>query len=572
VTDVQAQVETVSQQTPVHGVTQVPAQVKAFGAAHAAGATTLQTPVALLQHLPTQGLGVQTLLAPWKAVPAKHPLAATAMVVQAQEEVVSQQTPGQTAPHVPAQVKTLGAAQLVEVVTVHAPLMLEQHLPVQGLGVHVLAAPWKVVPVGQPVAARVIALQAQEVVSQQTPAQTVPHVPPQVKMLGLTQLAGATMVQAPVAELQHLPVQGLGEQTLEAPWKVVPVAQPVAGTVIAAQEQEVVSQQTPGQTAAQVPAHVKTLGAGQLVEMLTVHAPLLLEQHLPVQGLGEQVLDAPWNVVPVAQPVAAVVIEVQAQVLVEQHTPGQTAAHVPAHVKTFGEAQLVEVVTVHAPLVLEQHLPVQGLGLQVLDAPWNVVPAAQPVAAVVIEVQAQVLVEQQTPGQTAAHVPPQVKTLGEVQLAGGTTVQAPLVLLQHLPVQGLGVQVLAAPWNVVPVAQPVAAVAMAAHAQEVESQQTPGQTAVHVPPQVNTLGATQLAGGTTVHAPLLLAQHLPVHGLGVQVAPEMNVLGGAHAVEDATVVQLHEVSQHAPPVPPPPVPTVIVSGVTVMLPVAMFVF
>jgi hypothetical protein len=55
-------------------------------------------------------------------------------------------------------------------------------------------------------------------------------------------------------------------------------------------------------------------------------------------------------------------------------------------------------------------------------------------------------VEQQTPGQAAAQVPPQVNTFGATQEAGATTVQTPVVELQHLPVQGLGEQTLVRPW------------------------------------------------------------------------------------------------------------------------------
>jgi hypothetical protein len=58
----------------------------------------------------------------------------------------------------------------------------------------------------------------------------------------------------------------------------------------------------------------------------------------------------------------------------------------------------------------------------------------------------QLVVLQQTPGQAAAQVPPQVKAFGAAQFAGATTVQTPVVELQHLPVQGLGEQVLVMPW------------------------------------------------------------------------------------------------------------------------------
>jgi hypothetical protein len=57
-TAVQAHVR-LSQQTPGQGEAQVPLQVNTFGAAHVAWAVTVQVPVALLQHLPMQGVGVQ---------------------------------------------------------------------------------------------------------------------------------------------------------------------------------------------------------------------------------------------------------------------------------------------------------------------------------------------------------------------------------------------------------------------------------------------------------------------------------------------------------------------------------
>jgi hypothetical protein len=73
-----------------------------------------------------------------------------------------------------------------------------------------------------------------------------------------------------------------------------------------------------------------------------------------------------------------------------------------------------------------------------------VVPPVQPARAT--EVQPQLEVSQQTPAHAEAQVPPQEKVLGEVQADGSVTVHAPVEALQHLPVQGLGVQVLEAPW------------------------------------------------------------------------------------------------------------------------------
>jgi hypothetical protein len=71
-------------------------------------------------------------------------------------------------------------------------------------------------------------------------------------------------------------------------------------------------------------------------------------------------------------------------------------------------------------------------------------PAAQPVVRTAAQLHADV--EQHTPGQAAAQVPPQVNELGAVQAAGVVNEQTPVTELQHLPVQGLGEQTLAAPW------------------------------------------------------------------------------------------------------------------------------
>jgi hypothetical protein len=57
---VQAQLA-LSQQTPGHGVAQVPLQENVFGAVQAVGAVTEHAPVATLQHLPMQGVGVQVV-------------------------------------------------------------------------------------------------------------------------------------------------------------------------------------------------------------------------------------------------------------------------------------------------------------------------------------------------------------------------------------------------------------------------------------------------------------------------------------------------------------------------------
>lgn len=57
-----------------------------------------------------------------------------------------------------------------------------------------------------------------QLASQQTPGQAAAQVLPQVKVPIAAHVTEFTSVQAPVVELQHLPTQGLGEQTLVAPW------------------------------------------------------------------------------------------------------------------------------------------------------------------------------------------------------------------------------------------------------------------------------------------------------------------------------------------------------------------
>jgi hypothetical protein len=51
--------------------------------------------------------------------------------------------------------------------------------------------------------------------------------------------------------------------------------------------------------------------------------------------------------------------------MLSQQTPGQGVAQVPLQVKTFGVVHAAGALTVHAPLPASQHLPMQGVGLQV---------------------------------------------------------------------------------------------------------------------------------------------------------------------------------------------------------------
>jgi hypothetical protein len=92
-----------------------------------------------------------------------------------------------------------------------------------------------------------------------------------------------------------------------------------------------------------------------------VQAQVLRLQHTPGHGFGEHVLEGPMYVEPAAHPLAVTAVQAQ---LALQHTPGQTVPHVAAQVNTLGEAHAVEAVIVHAPVVVLQHLPMQGVGVQ----------------------------------------------------------------------------------------------------------------------------------------------------------------------------------------------------------------
>jgi hypothetical protein len=168
----------VTQQTPVQGLgVQVPLQKNTFGARHVRSvAPVVQVQVVEVQQTPAQGLGVQTLVAPWYISPPAQPETVTG----AQEQVVMlQQTPGHGEVQLPLHVKTLGVVQVAGAVTLQAPVVALQHLPMQGVGV---------------------------------------QVPPQKKMLGAAQLAVVAPVeQAHVVLLQQTPVQGDGVQTLAGP-------------------------------------------------------------------------------------------------------------------------------------------------------------------------------------------------------------------------------------------------------------------------------------------------------------------------------------------------------------------
>jgi hypothetical protein len=131
-------------------------------------------------------------------------------VVQAHVETL-QHTPGQTVPHVPPHVNTFGAAHALGASTAQAPVPTLQHLPTHGTGLHVLEDPWYVEPEAQPDADGVV--QAQEVVLQHTPGQTVVQVKPCVHVFGATQALCIVTVHT-AALVQHRPGcgHGFGEQ------------------------------------------------------------------------------------------------------------------------------------------------------------------------------------------------------------------------------------------------------------------------------------------------------------------------------------------------------------------------
>ena len=80
------------------------------------------------------------------------------------------------------------------------------------------------------------------------------------------------------------------------------------------------------------------------------------------------------------------------------------------------------------------------------------------------------------------------------------------------------------------------------------SQQTPGQGVAQVPLQVNTFGVVQAAGASTVQAPVVALQHLPMQGVGVQVPPQKKMLGVAQEASVAPVVQRQVVELQQTPV------------------------
>jgi hypothetical protein len=310
---------------------------------------------------------------------------------------------------------------------------------------------------------------------QQRPGQLVAvQVPPQVNVPPMHVAAEVVKVHAPVVVLQHGPVQGDGLQTVPAPWKVVPAAQPVFGIGRTMQAQVVLLQHTPGQAVAlqeKLPARVvfapqgggtvvhspvkllqqatsvgqhavpqdhESVDPTQLVWVVFVQVPVRMLQHLPRHGVGVQVA---WQKNALSAPRQAPAVDgLQAQLEMMQHTPvhGDTV-HVVLQKNVFGRAHVASVAfAVHRQVVALQQAPVQGLvGVHELVRPWNISPPAHPDTPT--ELHAQLVMLQHTPVHGAAHVPLQVNTLGAAQISGAVTVHAPVTLLQHLPMQGVGV-------------------------------------------------------------------------------------------------------------------------------------
>jgi hypothetical protein len=318
----------------------------------------------------------------------------------------------------------------------------------------------------------------------------------------------APVVQRQVVELQQTPVQGDGVQTLAPPWKMLPPGQPEMST--AEQAHVRLSQQTPGQGVAHEPPQVNTFGVVHAAGAVTVQTPVTELQHLPVQGLGVQVpLQMKVRLEAVHEPEVA--LAVQAQVVLLQQTPRQgLGVQAPAQKNCLSApVQIPAVEGLHAQVEITQQTPTQGLGVQ---------------------------------------VPLQKKVrLEAVQLASvAPAVHTHVVLLQQTPGHGLGVQTLAGPWYISPPAQPVTLTAAQAH--DVMLQQTPGHGVAQVPLHVKTLGVVHVAGAVTLHAPVVALQHLPMQGVGVQVPPQKKMLGVAQEASVAPVVQRQVVELQQTPV------------------------
>jgi hypothetical protein len=186
-------------------------------------------------------------------------------------------------------------------------------------------------------------------------------------------------------------VQGVGEQVW--PRKKAPptLTQELmnSGAVQLVPMQHAPTVHTPGVQA--MPAD-QTLGVEQARAVVCVQPPVLGSQQAPcpaAQGLGEQVLVAPWKVFGLAHPLAMASEQAPCEV---QHAPRWAAHRVGVHVVPSPWKVLV---TVQPPLVVmlqkpapEQQAPfraLHGVGEQVLPAPRKLLAPVQPEPVVTLQ-------------------------------------------------------------------------------------------------------------------------------------------------------------------------------------------
>jgi hypothetical protein len=246
----------------------------------------------------------------------------------------------------------------------------------------------------------------------------------------------------PVRALQHLPRHGDGEH--------VPAGKKVLGAVqleesTPALQVHVVVQHAPGPHGFGLhePPQMKVLGAAQVPTFVPlVHAPCVLQQ-TPMHGAGEQVAVGKKILGDVH--VAAVSPVVQAHVAVQQAPAHGLGVHAVLQRKVKPEARQLRMVTfaAHTPVALVQQAPVQVVVVQVTPG-WKVLGGAQ--LAPVVLVQAHELLQHApVQGLGLQEVPPQMKVLGEVQdPAVEFSWHAPAAV-QQMPGQGLGEQELPGP-------------------------------------------------------------------------------------------------------------------------------
>lgn len=213
------------------------------------------------------------------------------------------------------------------------------------------------------------AVQAQVVVLQHAPGvqSCALQVPPQMKTSGATQVPTLRASRHVPFARQHAPRHGAGEQV--AVEKKMRGATQLAAVSPVVQTHEVVQQ---------APAHglgvhevlqrkVKPEARQEMIVALATHAPVALVQHAPVQVVAVHVTPG-WKA-----PVQLVLVVLVQKHWLLQHAPlmmqGE-GVQVPLQKKVFGVVQVALVApVVHAPVMVLQHTPGQGLGVHELDGP-----------------------------------------------------------------------------------------------------------------------------------------------------------------------------------------------------------